>query len=74
MGSWADDRRDNLRHEFIATTLTYLFGDDEKHRKQLDTAFPVTGFQGPADLSHNQTEGMDRELSVSPHALVPRVA
>ncbi len=34
--------RDNLRHASIATTSTYLHGDDEKRRKQLGSAFPAT--------------------------------
>lgn len=33
--------RDNLRHASIATTSTYLHGDDEKRRKQLGSAFPA---------------------------------
>jgi len=32
--------RDNLRHASIATTSTYLHGDDDKRKKQLGAAFP----------------------------------
>lgn len=32
--------RDNLRHASIATTSTYLHGDDEKRTRQLGAAFP----------------------------------
>jgi len=35
--------RDNLRHASIATTSTYLHGDDEKRTKQLGAAFPAAG-------------------------------
>ncbi|WP_458232260.1 phage integrase family protein [Roseateles sp. P5_E8] len=34
--------RDNLRHASIATTSTYLHGDDEKRTKQLREAFPAS--------------------------------
>jgi len=35
--------RDNLRHASIATTSTYLHGDDSKRARQMDGAFPASG-------------------------------